>query len=132
MKLDVSKETYKPKWVEFDDCELELRPYPTGRNDIVFSANQEMTITGEQRKKIFMYSLMNWKGLLDVNDKEIPYSLETKEKIFDYNLGGIAGFVYQYNTTFEAKLGQEYANLQNGQDGDLTEKAKPAPIAEEQ
>jgi len=130
MILNISKETYKSKWVDFEDCELKLRPYPTGRNDIVFSSGRELTVTGKQRKKIYMYSLMGWKGLNDGSGKEIPYTNDVKELIFDHNLGGIAGFVYGYNTNFETRVKGELENLQVGAGGDSTAEATPAPNAD--
>ena len=130
MKINISKETYEERWVEYDGCEILLKPYPVGLNDLKISADQSMIITGDQRKKIFMDSVKGWRGLVDDNDDEIPYSKKIKELIFDHNLGGLAGFVYQFNSTFEASLRSEMTNLQPGQDGSLTKTTRPATTAE--
>lgn len=129
MKLSISKETYEPRWVEYDDCELLIEPYPVGLNDLIISSNNSMTIPGVQRKEMFMYSVKDWKGIDDVNGAPLKCTKETKEVIFDHNLGGIAGFVYQYNANFESKIKDELINLQNGQDGTSTQEAKPAGTA---
>lgn len=131
MKIDISKKTYEAKWVEYNDCELLLEPYPVGLNDLVVSQDQKMTIPGPQRKEIFMDSVKDFKGIADANGVDIKCTEATKELIFNHNLGGIAGFVYQYNSIFEAKMRVELENLQPGQPGSLTPKVNPAEIADE-
>ena len=127
MKLQMSRETYKARWVKYEDCELFLRPYPIGRNDFIMSVDQSLTVPGEQRKSIFMYSVENWRKIVDSNDKELKCTKETKERVFDYNLGGIAGFVYSWNVGFESIIKGELEHLQHGQDGSS---AKEVHLAE--
>jgi hypothetical protein len=131
MKLNISKETYEPKWVKFDDCELLIEPYPMGLNDLVISPDQKMTIPGAQRKEMFMYSLKDWKGIEDANGLDLKCTKEAKETVFNHNLGGIAGFVYQYNSTFETNIKKELSDLQSGQDGTSIKEARPATTAED-
>ena len=132
MKLDISAKTYEPKWVEFDGCDLLLAPYPVGRTDLVMSSDMSLVISGKQRKEMFMYSVQDWKNIEDVNGVNIPCTEENKAIVFDYNLNGMAGFVYTFNSEFDSTVKEEYSNLQHGQDGTLKKEANPALIADEQ
>jgi len=131
MKINISKETYTERWVEFGGCEILIKPYPVGLNDVRVSSDQNIIISGDQRKRIFMDSVKGWRDLTDADDKDIPCTKANKELVFDYNLGGIGGFVYQYNSGFESTLRAELENLQPGQDGISIQKVNPATIADD-
>jgi uncharacterized protein YeaO (DUF488 family) len=132
MKIDVSKETYEAKWVDYGDMIIRIEPYPIGKNDLVIEGNDKMVIPGSQREKMFMDSVLDWKKLVDKNGKEILCTKDIKQLVYDRNLGGIAGFVYQYNATFEQGMRNELENLHSGQDGILTETMRPAKIVKKQ
>ncbi len=130
MKISISKETYEPRWKEFKGAKFLLKPFPMGRNDLILSTANSMSVTGQQRKNMFMETVKEWKDLVDDNEAAIPFSEEIKELIFDHNVGGIAGFVYEFNSEFSATLRNESENLQGGQDGTSKEGSKPAQIVE--
>ena len=131
MKINISKETYEERWVEYDGCEILIKPYPVGLNDVRVSSDQNIIISGDQRKKIFMESVKGWRNLTDSNDNEIPCTKVNKDTVFNFNLGGIGGFVYQYNSNFESTMRAELENLQSGQDGISIPRVNPAMIAED-
>jgi len=99
MRLDVSKETYEAKWYDFNGCRLRIRPYGIGQGDIVFRDN-ELVQRGEDRWKMFDYSLVAWEGVTDQNGEKLALTAEVKRRVFDFGLGGIATFVILKNSEF--------------------------------
>lgn len=88
---------------------LTIRPYPMSKSTSRFrkvegSDDLEIVLSGAETKRIYMYCLMKWKDLVDKNGKEVKYSEENKERIFDYEnifQTGIPAFVIAKSKALE-------------------------------
>jgi len=119
LKIDWSDLSMDAKWYDFENGDVvegepkgdgtyfKIRPYPTELAGAIIK-DGGFLMSGEQRKKIHDHCLVSWKGLVDANNKDIPFSEDTKEKIFKYSLGGISAFVFNRSTAFgDKKKAQE-------------------------
>jgi len=109
MKLDVSKETYDAQWYKMEGCELKIRPYLVGQSDFIFR-DGGIVQSGEDRWKMFNYSLIEWKNVTDSNGKDLILTDDVKRKVFDYELGGIPLFVIEKNNELIKKRKEQEKN----------------------
>jgi len=110
MKIDLSNLSYDGQWYEFQPgVELKIRPCPASMSNIVMR-DGSMVISGEDQCRIFIYCLVDWKNVVDANDKPLPCSEEVKRKIFDFGLGGIAPFVLRKVRLLEEEKQAEEKN----------------------
>jgi len=120
LKLDITGLSYDPVWYDFetglpvkepseDKPYLQIRPYPLSRANAVFS-EKGIVLRGEDQCEVFKYCLTGWKNFVDANDKELKLTEEVKQKIYDFNLQGIAGFVGRIARIAEIRKESEEKN----------------------
>ena len=116
-KIDFTNLSYDPKWYDFQDAaggviqgvRLKIRPYPLSMasftvrdGDLVFSQAEQC--------KIFKHALVGWEGVVGPDEKPLPCADEVKQKIFDFDLGGISGFVLAKVREFREALDKTEKN----------------------
>lgn len=82
--MKINLKLAKAKWIKNpDDPELEIkiRPFPMSQG-MWFPDSQEDIM--EYSWKRFNYCVMDWKGIIDENDKPLPCNEKNKKYIFDY------------------------------------------------
>jgi len=120
LKLDVTSLTYDPVWYDFetglpakepsgDRAYLQIRPYPLSRSNTVFS-EKGITLRGEDQCETFKYCLVGWKNVVDAAGKPLPCTDDVKQKVYDFNLAGIATFVGRVARVVEARKESEEKN----------------------
>lgn len=103
MKLDIGSLSYDPVWYDFGTGELaseheeghvymRIKPVPLSESDVILK-DGGLVFTGESRCAVFKKALVAWKNVTDPHGKELPCTDEVKQKIFDFQLGGISSFV---------------------------------------
>ena len=93
MKIDLDALSYEPRDVEFmPGVILKIRPYPYSKGDTRIS-DDGLVIPGDKQLELFTYCLTGWSGVTDANGKDLVCSDAVKQKIFDFNLEGMATFV---------------------------------------
>lgn len=81
----IDKSFVKEKWVKHpDDPEVEIlvRPFPLSNSLFAPSDDQKVMKLAWEK---FNYSIMDWKGFVDQDDKPIECNEENKKFIFDYD-----------------------------------------------
>jgi len=114
MQINIAKETYEAKWYKMEDgSELKIRPYTVGQGDFIFR-DGELVQSGQSRWKMFDYSLIDWKGVLDQDGNTLKLSDEIKQMVLDYALGDIPIFVINTNGELLIERREQEKNLQSG------------------
>ena len=120
LKLDVTSLSYDAAWYDFetglpvkepseDKPYLQIRPYPLSRSNAVFS-EKGIVLRGEDQCEVFKYCLVGWKNVVDANGKPLKLTDDVKQKIYDFNLQGIASFVGRIARIVEVRKEQEEKN----------------------
>lgn len=83
--MKVNKKATQEKWFEMDsnkDVKFLIRPFPMfmRRYDNT-SDNLSQYKNGKEK---FMYCVVDWKGIIDEEDKPLKCNKENKEYIFDF------------------------------------------------
>ena len=104
MKLDIGSLSYDPTWYDFatgeavsdfnpDGAYLQVRPVPVIETEVL-RRGDDLVIDGKSLCKIFKRALMAWKGFAGPDGKPLPdLTDDIKQKIYDFQLGGIPAFV---------------------------------------
>lgn len=80
--MKINKSRLKEQWVKIDeDVEVLLQPFPASRNIFQSVENRELD---KIYWKMFNYSVLDWKGLVDENDKPLECNEENKQVVFDF------------------------------------------------
>jgi len=80
--MKINKKKYKERWVKVvDDVEVLLRPFPMSQ--AVFAPGSDESFAKAVKNK-FMYCVVDWKGIVDEDDKPVPCDDENKEFVFDF------------------------------------------------
>lgn len=121
---------------EKEQTKLLIRPYPSSRTELKVRRsarmhgdadnewNLEIVKSGQENKEIFLYCLMDAKGLVDENDVELKINKEItvkvgdfskkmkiKEYIFDYLFdSGLPSFVLSKVLSIEKEVNREEKN----------------------
>lgn len=113
MKIDLSELSYDGKWYDYEAGDvidgpkddrvcLKIKPYPAGKSNMVIR-DGDFVISGGEAKRMFLYSLEDWRGIVDANDQPLKCSEQAKEKIYDLTDSPIVGFVVSKCRTFNAE-----------------------------
>ena len=79
----INKKLIKEKWYDLDKkVSFKIKPFPISHN-ILRSIGKDDTI--DIWWKMFDYSLIDWKGINDENDKLMECNDENKKFLFDYS-----------------------------------------------
>lgn len=106
MQLDFSDISYESKVYDYEDgAKLTIRPYPMSLANTVIE-NEQVILTGKGQFDEFNYSLVDWEGVVDINDKPIPCNEKVKKQIYDFRLSNpafqkLVTFVLQQNARIE-------------------------------
>lgn len=81
--LVIDREQEKEKWFDYDkDTKYLIKPFPI----LERSLNPSMTSTFSSiLYKQAVYCLKDWKGVVDINGKEVPFSEDNMKFIFKYS-----------------------------------------------
>jgi hypothetical protein len=85
MSIIFDKEKLKGEWVQYDDVvSFLVRPFPISEK--VLRPGQSMDINlVEVIRKQSSYVLQGWRGIVDVNGNEVPYTDENKATFLEYS-----------------------------------------------
>ena len=100
LKIDFTNLSYDPKWYEFRDpagnavegVRLKIRPYPLSQASFALR-DGDLVFSQAEQCKMFRYALVGWDGVVGADGLPLPCIDEVKQKVFDFDLGGIPGFV---------------------------------------
>lgn len=115
MKLNFTDITYDAKPHEFNGATLYIRPYPESMKTVAIRGGS-VIISGEERWKVFDYSLEKAENITDADGKTVHLAddvrvgkktVTLKRAIYDFNLDGIAAFVAQQSGIIEAEKAEE-------------------------
>lgn len=109
MKFDFSTLTLDGKWHDFGDARLLIRPYPSSL-ETVQVGEAGIMMSGDKQCEVFKYCLVDWKNVVDAEGKDLPCTDEVKQKIFDFGLENMTGFVLQQRRNFEAAKEEQEKN----------------------
>jgi len=80
--LKLNKKANKEKWFDYDeDIAFLIRPFPLSEKALSPSESNILDIL----TKIAKYSLVDWKGVVDENDKPIKCDEENKTFLLNYS-----------------------------------------------
>jgi len=110
MKLDFTDLSYDPKWHDFGDARLEIRPYPSSLGNLLIR-DKAVVISGKDRCEVFKYCLTGWERVIGADGKPLPCTNEVKQKLFDFNLNPeLIMFVMEKSRQFEEAKEEEEKN----------------------
>ncbi|MBW2341223.1 MAG: hypothetical protein JRF50_12920 [Deltaproteobacteria bacterium] len=109
MKLDVTDLTYDPVWFDLGDARLNIRPFPASKSDVIFR-NGSLVISGENQYEIFSYCLVDWENVVGADNKPLPCTDEVKQKVYDFQMGGIPLFVLKIVRGFDKRKADQEKN----------------------
>ena len=81
--MKINRSIVDARWIDYveDGVKFKIRPFPMSMGMWMPNSDDEFI---EFTKKRFLYCVVDWQGLLDENDEELPCNEETKSFIFDY------------------------------------------------
>jgi hypothetical protein len=100
-KIDFTDLSYDARWYEFGEsgARLKIRPYPLSQAVTVIQ-DGGLRISGAEQCRLFKHCLVAWEGVVGADEKPLPCTDEVKQKIYDFNLGGLAAFVLAKDREF--------------------------------
>lgn len=122
----IKLQTTKGTWLEFpEDPEVKLLIKPISVFALsILPSEKEMKPTDGWN--MFNYMLLDWKGLVDENDKDIKCNEENKKVIFDYDQELVAFVLEKSSELREDVTGgqKELKNSKTSQPGEVTKQEK--------
>jgi hypothetical protein len=99
-KIDFTDLSYDPKWYDFADASggmvegvrLRIRPYPLSMASFTVK-DDGLVFSQAEQCRMFKHALVGWEGVVGADGQPLPCTDEVKQKIFDFELGDISGFV---------------------------------------
>jgi len=120
-----NQKTAKGTWIDFPEdkeVKLLLRPFSLF-NLTKIPTNENMDF--DQFWAIFSYSVLEWKGIQNVDGKDLKCDEENKRMVFDYDQDLILFVVEQSTKLRENVLSEkEIKNLSTSQPGETKEQEK--------
>lgn len=110
MKIDIGKLSYDPVRYCFetglpsseknpDKTYLRIKPIPLSETQFIVK-DGGLIFTGEERCRMFKEALVGWEGVVGADGKPLPCTDDVKQKIFDFQIGGISNFVLTITDQF--------------------------------
>lgn len=109
MKIDIDALTAEPGWHDFNGARFLIKPLLLSETNFKMQ-DGGIVISGQDHLKIFMDCLKDWEGVVDQNGQPLACTAKVKRKVFDFSLGGIAGFVVAEAQKFEKAKGEQEKN----------------------
>ena len=112
LKLDTDL-SYKAKWYNFETDEeidepdatapcLKIKPQPFSNTDLMFR-NKALVLSGADQCEKFKDALVDMCNIIGADDQPLPCTDAVKQKIYDFQLGGIADYVLAKLWSFHKK-----------------------------
>jgi hypothetical protein len=103
MQLDITKQSYKSKWYNFETDQevdepgdqgvfLKIRPRLLSKSNVVIR-DGDMILTGKDQCEYFKQDLEDWRGITGPDEQPLPCTNEVKQVIYDFQMNGIPGYV---------------------------------------
>jgi len=103
MKLDIGALSYDPVWYDFETGEptsdkeegktyIQVKPAPFSEQQIILR-DGDMVLDGKTLCATFKKACTAWKGINGANGEPLPCTDAVKQKVYDFQLGGISNFV---------------------------------------
>ena len=103
MQIDLLGYSDEPIWYDYKPGgRFKIGFYPAYERAITLSSEQVVTVPGSEQLKRYNLCLLDWDGLVDQNNKPIPFSKDIKDQFAKYNTNGIFSFVV--NITYSRDL----------------------------
>jgi len=97
--------------VDAEGAFILISPYPSELASVVVK-DGGILITGSQQKEIYDHCFKEFRGksIIDADGKQLKFSKEVKEKIFEFKLGDIPNFVITKSWQYSDKKGASEGN----------------------
>jgi hypothetical protein len=95
-------------WTKFKGLDLKIRPAAASSNPFTLG-NQETLTLGDYMWSVFDNCLVDWKNVVDDDDKAIEFNPENKRMLFDY-IDGIADHVEKESNKLRKAFNKELKN----------------------
>lgn len=104
MKID--KRCLESEWVEYEDIKLLIKPLSTRLNPYLLNGNVKI---GEYYWEVFNQCVIDWEGIVDVEDKPIKCNTTNKDLVYN-SKGGMDLAIF---------VGNKQEELRSRFDGDI-------------
>lgn len=101
--MKVNKKAAKQKWVELDtdkDTKFLIQPFPLSRGHYIPTDDSSIYLHMKER---FIYCIIDWKGIVDEEDKPLKCNDENKDFIFEY-VSQISSFIINKVSEFDKDI----------------------------